>query len=118
MTFRDTTPPKGNKRLIPGTLLILTLALGFSAAPALAQSSIAGTVTGQVKDESGAAVPAVAVKLIDLSTGQSFSTVSNDAGLFDFPTVPPGKYDVNFTKAGFSEFSIKGQDVKIGVVLT
>ena len=101
------------------TLLILGVSLaGIFASPASAQSSIAGTVTGQVKDESGAAVPGVAIKLVDLGTGTSFDTVSNATGLFDFPTVPPGKYDVNFSKAGFSEFSIKGQDVKIGVVLT
>jgi Carboxypeptidase regulatory-like domain len=101
------------------TFLILGASiLAFSASPVKAQSSIAGTVTGQVKDESGAAVPGVAVKILELSTGTSFSTVSNDTGRYDFPTVPPGKYDVNFTKTGFSEFSIKGQDVKIGVVLT
>ncbi len=101
------------------TFLILGASiLAFSVSPVKAQSSIAGTVAGQVKDESGAAVPGVAVKIVELSTGTSFSTVSNDTGRYDFPTVPPGKYDVNFTKAGFSEFSIKGQDVKIGVVLT
>ena len=113
----------GLKRLsVPkriSTFLILGVSiLAFSASPVKAQSSIAGTVAGQVKDESGAAVPGVAVKLLELSTGTSFSTVSNDAGRYNFPTVPPGKYDVNFIKTGFSEFSIKGQDVKIGLVLT
>src|SRR5215469_14215104 len=101
------------------TLLILGASFfSFSALPVKAQSSIAGTVTGQVKDESGASVPGVSVKLLDLLTGQSFSTVTNGEGRYDFPTVTPGKYDVTFTKEGFSEFSIKGQDVKIGVVLT
>src|SRR5215469_7326365 len=101
------------------TLLILGASIfSFSASPVKAQSSIAGTVAGQVKDESGALVPGVAVKLVDLSTGQSFSTVTNETGRYDFPTVTPGKYDINFTKAGFSEFSLKGQDIKIGVVFT
>ncbi|MGA7237490.1 MAG: carboxypeptidase-like regulatory domain-containing protein [Bryobacteraceae bacterium] len=111
------------KCLSVSTRIFTSLILGasifaFSASPVKAQSSIAGTVAGQVKDESGAAVPGVAIKILELSTGTSFSTVSNDTGRYDFPTVPPGKYDISFSKAGFSEFSIKGQDVKIGVVLT
>src|SRR5580658_993179 len=100
------------------TLLCLGVLLLLCASGASAQSSIAGTVTGQVKDESGAAVPGVAVKIVELSTGDSFSTVSNNDGRYDFPTVPPGRYDINFTKNGFSEFSIKGQDIKIGIVFT
>ncbi len=111
------------KCLSVSTRIFTSLILGasifaFSASPVKAQSSIAGTVAGQVKDESGAAVPGVAIKILELSTGTSFSTVSNDTGRYDFPTVPPGKYDISFSKAGFSEFSIKCQDVKIGIVLT
>src|ERR1700676_2656929 len=83
------------------TLFCLGVLLLLCANGAWAQSSIAGTVTGQVKDESGAAVPGVGVKIVELSTGPSFSTVSNNDGRYDFPTVPPGQYDVNFTKSGF-----------------
>ena len=86
--------------------------------PANAQSSIAGTVTGQVTDSSGAAVPATAIKLLDVATGAAFVSVSNDAGRYDFPTVPPGKYDITFSKDGFTTYSIKAQNVQVGVVLT
>src|ERR1700743_2450099 len=80
--------------------------IGLAAIPIHAQTSIAGTVVGQVTDESGAVVPGVAVKIVDLGTSASFSTVTNDSGRYQFATVPPGKYDINFTKTGFSEFSI------------
>jgi hypothetical protein len=109
---------KTASRSLVGALFALALVLGFAAVPAKAQSSIAGTVTGQVTDESGAAVPGVAIKLVDLSTAQNFSTVTNESGRYDFPTVPPGRYDVTFIKQGFSEYEMKAQDIKIGIVLT
>jgi hypothetical protein len=98
--------------------LCLAVLTGFAVSPAKAQTSIAGTVVGQVTDESGAAIPGVAVKIVELATNASFSTVSNDAGRYQFPSVPPGRYDIGFTKTGFSDFNVRGQEVKIGIVLT
>jgi len=102
---------------ILGALATFALVIGFSV-PANAQSSIAGTVTGQVTDASGAAVPGAAIKLTDIATGAAFASISNDAGRYDFPTVPPGKYDITFTKEGFTTYDIKSQNVQVGVVLT
>ena len=108
-----------SRALRTSTAIVLGICLlGLTAPPAKAQSSIAGTVTGQVKDESGASVPGVSVKLLETATGTSFSTVSNDTGRYDFPTVPPGKYNISFTKTGFDAYTINGQDIKIGVVFT
>ena len=101
-----------------GPLTTLALAIGLSALPASAQSSIAGTVTGQVTDASGAAVPGAAIKLIDLGSGAAFASISNEAGRYDFPTVPPGKYDITFIKDGFTTYDIKSQEVQVGTVLT
>ncbi|HKE21676.1 MAG TPA: carboxypeptidase-like regulatory domain-containing protein [Bryobacteraceae bacterium] len=106
------------KRLAVPTFCGLALLASVAAIPVHAQSSIAGTVVGQVQDESGAAVPGVAVKLVEPATGTTFDTVSNDTGRFEFATVPPGKYDINFSKTGFSEYNIRNQEIKIGIVLT
>jgi hypothetical protein len=99
-------------------LTTFALVLGLFAVPANAQTSIAGTVAGQVTDDSGAAVPGTAVKLVDMDTGAAFESVSNEAGRYNFATVPPGKYDLTFTKQGFSTYDIKGQTVDVGIVLT
>ena len=100
-----------------GLLSIFALVIGISS-PANAQTSIAGTVTGQVTDASGAAVPGASIKLVDTATGAAFASISNDVGRYDFPTVPPGKYDITFTKDGFTTYNIKAQDVQVGIVLT
>ncbi|MEI9973675.1 MAG: carboxypeptidase-like regulatory domain-containing protein [Ignavibacteriota bacterium] len=98
--------------------MTFALVIGLSAVPAKAQSSIAGTVTGQVTDASGAAVPGASIKLVDLGTGAAFASITNDAGRYDFPTVSPGKYEITFTKDGFTTYEIKAQTVQVGVVLT
>jgi hypothetical protein len=55
---------------------------------------------------------------VDIATGAAFASISNDAGRYDFPTVPPGKYDITFTKEGFTTYDIKSQEVQVGIVLT
>src|ERR1700758_275564 len=92
---------------IVGPLVTLALVIGLAALPANAQTSIAGTVAGQVTDASGAAVPGASIKLLDLGSGAAFASITNDAGRYDFPTVPPGKYDITFTKEGFTTYEIK-----------
>ena len=85
-----------------GTLCIGLLVVGLCATPIWAQSSTAGTVAGQVTDESGAAVPGAAVKLTENATGAAQTTVSNDAGRYIFSQVNPGTYKITFTKEGLT----------------
>jgi hypothetical protein len=96
-------------------LCLCLLALGT---PAWSQSSTAGTVSGQVVDEQNAAVPGTEVKVIDVSTNAAQTTISNDAGRYVFSQVPPGTYNVTFTKQGFSTYEVNGQAVEVGQVLT
>jgi hypothetical protein len=92
------------------------LALGLT--PVWSQSSTAGTVAGQVVDESNAAVPGTDVKLTAISTNTSQTTISNNDGRYAFTSVPPGTYNVMFTKQGFSTYEVNGQTVEVGQVLT
>src|SRR5579883_773082 len=83
-----------------------------------AQTSSVGTVSGQVTDESGAAVPGAEIKLVDLSTSSAQTTTSNETGRYTFSSVPPGQYNITFSKNGFANFQVAKQDVQIGQVLT
>src|SRR5690349_14702234 len=76
--------------------------LALAAAPAFGQTATAGTVTGQVVDEQNAAVPGAQVRIVEPTTNTAQSTVTNDAGRYIFSTVPPGTYNMTFTKQGFS----------------
>jgi hypothetical protein len=60
-----------------------------------------GQMTGTVTDSGGAVVPNAAVKLKDPATGTIRDTVSGADGIFNFPQLPPGTYDLTVTVPGF-----------------
>jgi hypothetical protein len=68
-------------------------------APAFAQTL--GTITGEVKDSSGAVVPGATVTVVNKATNATRTTSSNEVGLFDFPALPPGPYTVKTELDGF-----------------
>lgn len=88
------------------------------ASGAWAQTSISGTVGGQVVDQQNAAVPGADVTLTDTATNIPMKTSTNAEGRYVFPSVPPGTYNVSFEKAGFETFKVGAQKVQIGQVLT
>jgi Carboxypeptidase regulatory-like domain len=97
--------------------LALAVFLGLSATPAAAQSAT-GTVVGQITDQQGAIIAGADVRLVSTQTGSAFSAVSNEAGRYTFPSVPPGTYDLTVTKAGFTASKISNQAVDVGLTLT
>jgi len=68
-------------------------------APSWAQTL--GTITGEVKDSSGAVIPGVVVTVVNKATNATRTSVSNAVGLFDFPALPPGPYSVKGELEGF-----------------
>lgn len=72
-------------------------------APGFAQTL--GTITGEVKDSSGAVVPGATVTVVNKATNATRTTVSNEVGLFDFPALPPGLYTVKSELEGFKSAS-------------
>ena len=85
----------------------LIAVLSFMASPAAAQST-AATLSGTVKDPSGASVPAAKVDLINTKTHESRTFQTNDSGLFVAPDVDEGTYDVSVEKAGFKKSTRTG----------
>lgn len=93
-------------------------ALSLGGLPAWAQSANTGTISGQVNDQQGGAIPGAAVRLTDTSTKATLSTSTNDAGRYIFVNIAPGNYDLSVVKQGFSTYKADNQDVQVGVVLT
>jgi hypothetical protein len=92
--------------------------LSLGANSAWSQSTATGTVSGQVTDAQNAVIAATQVKLVDVSTNKALTTTTNDAGRYSFINVPPGAYNLTFTKAGFSVYQVNMQAVEVGQVLT
>src|ERR1700732_1617910 len=60
-----------------------------------------GDISGQVADPSGAGVPSSVVTLTNTATNAVRTTNSNEQGLYTFPSVPPGSYNVKVEHPGF-----------------
>src|SRR6476661_7408998 len=84
-----------------GALLLLVLV----PAMAFAQAS----VTGVVKDSSGAVLPGVTVEASSPALiEKTRSTVTDGSGLYQIISLPPGAYTVTFTLTGFNTVKREG----------
>jgi len=93
---------------------ILILGLGL---PALAQSG-RGTITGIVKDPSGAVVPGADITITEKNTGVVTRTVSTEAGAYRAPYIPPGTYQLTAALAGFKTAVADNIQVMLGQTVT
>jgi outer membrane receptor protein involved in Fe transport len=102
-----------------GSLLWLTGLIGalvLACSPIFAQTSL-GTIVGQIKDESGAAIPHVAITVTNEATSATRSTVSNEAGEYTIPSLPPGVYTITAEMKGFRTELQKGQKLDVNQTL-
>ena len=81
--------------------LVATLILALAAIHPAAAQVLYGSLTGIVHDTAGAVIPGAAVKVVNPSTAQEFSIVTNDVGSYTFGSLPPGTYNLTISAKGF-----------------
>jgi hypothetical protein len=96
-------------------LLLLPLFLVLVSVGAFAQqnSEISGTVT----DNNGAVVPNAHLTLTSISTGVELNTDTNSNGVYIFPGLNVGTYDLSATASGFGTYLQKGLVVNVSQTL-
>src|SRR6187397_376868 len=82
--------------------ILLVIALCACPLAADAQQETA-TITGSVKDQSGAIVPKATVTVTNTQTNISVKTEADDTGFYIVPSLRPGEYSVTVESAGFSK---------------
>jgi hypothetical protein len=82
------------------TVLTVIFCLGVLLPEVRAQETTAG-ITGIVTDATGAAIPGASVTAIDVERGVSWPTVANHEGIYSFPRIPVGAYNVKVKATGF-----------------
>ena len=82
--------------------ICLAAVLLITAAPSLAQTT-AATISGTVKDTSGASVPDALIAVTSRTTHQTRTIETNESGIFVAPDIEEGSYDVSVEKAGFKK---------------
>ncbi|HKT89716.1 MAG TPA: carboxypeptidase regulatory-like domain-containing protein [Candidatus Sulfotelmatobacter sp.] len=90
-----------SSRVLLGMLLVLIL-----SAAGWAQNT--GSITGTVKDPSGAAITGANVVVSNPEQGITRQMPTNSTGDYNQSALPAGKYDVTVTAPGFKKFQAKG----------
>ncbi len=93
--------------LLRKPLLIAILLLLLAPMSSFAQVSSA-TITGAVKDATGAIVPHVTVTATEQATGVVTNVTTNDAGEYTFPILKPGNYTITVGLKGFKHYEQTG----------
>jgi len=62
------------------------------------------TVTGEVKDISGAVLAGAKVELKNEATGVTYTATTTSVGNYAFPSIPPGLYSVTVSHQGFETY--------------
>src|SRR6266498_527851 len=84
-----------------GRALCAILTLVCLCLPNAALTLSTATLTGRVTDSNAAAIVGVKVDANNIDTNVTFSTVTNDEGMFVIPNLLPGRYRIFVHKDGF-----------------
>jgi hypothetical protein len=102
-------------------LLLSTLLLSNVS---LRAQEVSAGITGHISDPSGSAITGAKVTAKDLDRGTEWPTVSNTEGIYAFPRVPPGRYELKVEAPGFktwvnSEITLEvNQRARVDVSMT
>src|SRR3984885_14392302 len=90
--------------------LLLWLVMGVFPAWAQTGASLSGVVT----DQTGAALPDVAVTIKNVDTGATRTIASDGGGHFQASGLPPGRFEVRAAKQGFADETRTGISLAVG----
>src|SRR5882762_2942267 len=107
--------PNASRETVNSALsLFMILAISILGA-GHAYAQVAGaTLTGTVKDSSGAVIPNAQVLITEVATGVTRTVSPVAAGLYTAPNLLPGSYDVRVSATGFSTQLQKGVTLTVG----
>jgi hypothetical protein len=92
------------------SLSIMALLFGVSfAAAQVATGSMSGTVT----DPNGGTVPGALVVVTNATSGIKTETITSEAGLYVFPSLPVGTYEVAVEITGFKKVTRSNIEIRI-----
>ncbi|MBI4456647.1 MAG: TonB-dependent receptor [Acidobacteria bacterium] len=99
------------KKFFSSATIILAY-LVFCSHVSLAQTT--ATITGTVKDDTGAVLPGVSVVLKHVDTGRTRTVVTDDAGRYSAPNLELGNYELQAELTGFQTAVRSGIKLSVG----
>jgi Carboxypeptidase regulatory-like domain len=93
-------PASLTRAIRTGVSALVVVYLFFAAISLFA--AVGGSISGTVADKSGAVVAGATLKLINTAQQTTYQATSNKQGLYSFPNLPVGHYDLTTTANGFN----------------
>src|SRR5688572_9941317 len=77
------------------------------------QAQTQGEITGVVRDTSGAVIPGATVTVINPSTNFTRTAITNEAGVYSFPALQPGRYNLKVEMPGFRTHTLSDVELQV-----
>src|SRR4051794_17861870 len=98
------------RTLSPGFVLF-----GFVCLTTALQAQVSdANLTGIVRDPSALVIAGASAELIQIDTGVRRNAESSVEGVYRFPNVPAGNYELRVTAAGFAPINVKDLQLEAG----
>ena len=95
-------------------LSALLMSFALFAGSVFAQTSTTGSIEGTVTDQTGAAVPGIAVKVSSSNLISAQTATTDESGRFRVSNLPPGKYTIIVeAEKGFAKFERADVEVNL-----
>ena len=97
----------------PRSIHLLLILLLLAGLPTVARADIGGSISGTVKDPSGSVIPKATITATNSDTGVQQLVATNDSGVYSFPDLPVGHYNLEISATGFRPY--RRASIKIDV---
>jgi hypothetical protein len=98
--------------------ILLMAAIALLLGHQLLWASVTGSISGVVRDKSGAVIPDAQVMALNVQTGVQRKLTTDTRGFYSFQALPIGTYDVEISKQGFQRYQQTGLVLTVNTALT
>src|SRR3989442_1173211 len=106
-----------NRPRLLSAILGVAFIVALAAPQRMSAQVLYGSIVGEVRDASGAAVPGATVTITNKETNQSREAKTDSAGSYNFIDVQTSTYTVKVTQQGFKTFERAGVRVALNSVM-
>ena len=104
--MRIAIPPANHPRPFAGRrrrgwIAVLALTLAFLQSAHILWALASGSLSGVVKDPTGAVLPGAKLTLVNTALKAQYRTTSDPRGFYSFPALPVGRFDLMIEATGF-----------------
>jgi hypothetical protein len=96
---------------------ILFLLIAVVLVASAARAEVGGKITGVVKDQTGSVIPGAAVIITNTQTGVKLTATTDQDGVFTFPVLSVGQYQIDVTSDAFKPYKKTGLVIDINSAL-